>query len=587
MTTALSTDSSPLYPGYYEDLDTGAWCTLPWPGDPSLPYGHPSRLAELPASLGPQIILWGEENLIHPLTGDPWRYTPGQKRFLHMWYAVDDVGYFKYRSGCFRGAKGVGKDYIAAAMCVSEFCGPVHLVDWEGDTPVGAPHRMSLVQIGANSLLQTNDVLRVANQMIPDRLANRLKIDKGQTRTLMPTGSRIERLTASEKSAEGDPATFICLNETHHFTQASGGERLAAVARRNVGKSPAWVQGRLVEFTNAHQMGMDSVAEKTFEAWQAQVMGKTRQRDILYNSVEAPPGLDLSNPDDVLAGLEAAYMDAPWADFNRLMGEIHDIRTTVADTIRFYFNGLAAEEDAWVEPAAFDECARPDIKVEAGEKIALFLDCSKNEDATALVGCRLSDGHVMALGCWQRPHGKKQEEWLVPREEVDAQVRAIFDTYKVVWFGIDPSPVRDDETGHLYWMPLIETWHQDFHRKLPVWASPGRGGHSVLFDMRLSTPGARERMRMFTEQAMQTVEEIEKDHALTHDGNPLLRQHVFNARRRPNQWGVGLGKLNRDSAKKVDYAVTMVGARLGRRLALRSGKVTPMRQKGGAVRSLF
>lgn len=579
MTTAASISSDLLYPGYYVDPLTRAWCTLPWPGDPALPYADPARIELLPASLGPQVILWCERNLIHPKTGEPWRFTPGQKRFLHLWYAVNDEGYFIYRSGVKRGAKGTGKDYLAAAMVAAEFCGPVHLVDWMDDIPIGAPHRMALVQIGANSLKQTYEVLSLANQMFSKRLVQKLKIDTGITRTLMPGGSRIEGLTSSEKSAEGDPATFIALNETHHFTSASGGHKLAAVARRNVGKSPAWIQGRLVEFTNAHQMGIDSTAEQSFIAWQAQAMGKTRRQDILYDSIEAPPGIDIYDEAAVLAGLKAAYMDADWADFNRLQGEIQDTRTAPADTIRFYFNGLAAEEDSWCDPGAFDAAAHPEIIVENGEKIALFLDCSKSEDTTPLVGCRLSDGHIMALGCWQRPHGKAAENWQVPREEVDAAVQAAFKTYKVCWFGVDPSPAKDDETGHLYWMPLIDTWHQRYARKLRVWASPGRGGHSVLFDMRQSTPGARDRMRLFTEQAMQTVEEIEVDGTLTHDGNPILRQHVFNARRRPNQWGIGLGKLNRASEKKVDYAVAMVGARLGRRLVLKSGKVSTNTRK--------
>lgn len=581
-TTQPSTDDL-LYPGYYKDPTTGAWCTLPWPGDTTKDYGDPERLALLPDSLGPGVILWCERFLVHPKTGEPWRFTPGQKRFLHLWYAVNDDGYFLYRSGVKRGAKGTGKDYLAAAMVCAEFCGPVHLAGWDGDTPVGEPQRMALVQIGANSLKQTNEVLGLANAMFSKELVKKLKIDTGITRTLKPGGSRIVGLTSSEKSAEGDPATFIALNETHHFTEASGGHKLAAVARRNVGKSPAWIQGRLCEFTNAHQMGMDSVAEQSFEAWQAQAMGRTRLKDILYDSIEAPPGLDMYSLDDIATGLAASYMDAPWADFNRLTGEIQDTRTTPADTIRFYFNGLAAEEDAWCDPGAFDDCAHPEIVVDKGEKIALFLDCSKNEDCTVLVGCRLTDGHVISLGCWQRPHGKRAEDWSVPRNEVDAHIEEAMAQYKVCWFGVDPSPAKDDESGHLYWMPLIDQWHQRYARKLPIWATPGRGGHSVLFDMRQSQPGGRDRMRLFTEQAMQTVEEIETERTLTHDGNPLLRQHVFNARRRPNQWGIGLGKLNRDSDKKVDYAVAMVGARMGRILALRSGKVTPHRT-GGAKR---
>ena len=41
-----------------------------------------------------------------------------------------------------------------------------------------------------------------------------------------------------------------------------------------------------------------------------------------------------------------------------------------------------------------------------------------------------------------------------------------------------------------------------------------------------------------------------------------------NARRRPNRWGVSLGKENRESKKKVDVAVCKVGARMLRRAVL-------------------
>jgi hypothetical protein len=61
-----------------------------------------------------------------------------------------------------------------------------------------------------------------------------------------------------------------------------------------------------------------------------------------------------------------------------------------------------------------------------------------------------------------------------------------------------------------------------------------------------------------------------------------LRIHVHNARRRPNKWGVSLGKVNRDSRKLVDLAVCMVGARMGRRLALNSG-ITSKRKRSGCV----
>nr|WDY38240.1 large terminase protein [Caudoviricetes sp.] len=571
-----------LLPGYQIDVDSGAWTTLPWPGDPHLPMKDPQRLALLPASLGPQIILWAQHWLVHHQTGEPIVLTPGQRKFLHMWWALDPTtGRLRYRSGIKRGAKGIGKDPMAAVIALAELCGPVeytgHIHDGQ---PIGRPRRAAKVQIGANSQDQAKEVITVANAMISPRLRNALGLEVGQTRTMLPNGSRLEIITASERSTEGAPATAVLLNETHHMTASSGGMGLAEVARRNVGKSPASIQARLLELTNAHQVGQDSVAERSFEAWQAQVAQRGPEAtDILYDSVEADPRLDITNPDQLRTGLAQAYSDAPWADLDRLAAEAADERTSTADTIRFYFNGLATAEDAWVDPKAFDACARTDIVVDEGEPIAMFLDCSKSSDATTLSACRLSDGHVISLGGWQRPHGARGEDWLAPREVVDAVVREAFEFYRVAWFGVDPSPATDDDTEHLYWIPLIDTWHRDFQRRLKVWATPGAGGHAVLYDMRTSQPGSVGRNRAFTEAAMQTVLDIDEG-TLTHDGDPMLRRHVHNARRRPNQWGVGLGKINRSSDKRVDYAVTMVGARLGRQLALRSPKVATTRARG-------
>jgi hypothetical protein len=559
--------------------------TLPWPGDHSLPWDHPSRMKLLPPSLGPQVIRWAESNLVHHLYGTPWEFTPGQRRFLILWYSVDANGRFLFRRGVKRGAKGTGKDPFASAWLLGELAGPVRVADMVKGRPVGEAHRLALVQVAANSQAQAADVLRVANAMVSRKLAADIGWDPGTTRSQTSTGSRIELLTSSEASSEGDPATAIALNESHHMTSANGGLKVAKVAQRNVGKSPADLQARMIEFTNAHQQGSDSRAERSYTAWQAQVSGKTRTGvvDILYDSIEAPPTVDMTVAESLRAGILAAYCDAPWADIDRLCDEANDPDTSVADLIRYYLNGLATAEDAWIDPGRFDALARPDEITPDREQIAMFLDCSKSGDATGLVASRLSDGHVITLAEWHAPHGwdaKRHGPYRIPRDEVDAKVRATFDVYDVAWFGVDPSPASDDDADSLYWMPLIDGWHRDFKDTVAVWATPGAQGHSVLFDMRLSQRGAFERMRLFTDMAEQTAQAIDEDGSLTHDGHPLLRTHVHNARRRPNQWGTSLGKETRDSNKLVDLAVCMVGALLGRRIALNSGKTTKRKRTG-------
>jgi len=528
-------------------------------------------------------------------TGRPWRWTPGQKRFLVLWYLVDADGRFVYRSGVVRRAKGGGKDPQAAALANCELLGPVEIYDVDDDGhPVGQPRGFPLVQVLSNYEGQSRDVLRVANAMWSREARDWYGLDPGETRTVVKeSGARFEIPPSSEASGEGDPVTAVVLNETHHMTAANGGARVAAMGRRNAAKSPSHIQARLVEFTNAHQQGSESVAEASFAAWQGQqVPGYTGRQDILYDSIEAPLSTELMSEESRMSGIGAAYMDAPWIDRRRINDEICDRRTSLADSIRYYLNGLGAEAEAWVAPPAFDALASPDTVVADNDRIAMFLDCSKSQDATALVACRLEDMYCFVPfgdAIWQRPHGwPRAKPWLVPREEVDAKVRACFDRYQVCWFGVDPSPAKDESAEHLYWMQVIDGWHRDYAKKLPVWATGGQiKGSSVLFDMRLSTFGAKERNQAFTlaaELVARWVDEEGEAGPLRHDGHPVLRTHVHNARRRPNPWGISLGKVTRDSSNLVDAAVCMVGAVMGARIALNSGK---LRKRGGKGRTVI
>lgn len=577
MTTAVS---DLLLPGYHVDSETGAWRTLPWPADEG------ERMAVVRSSLGPALIDWAEwrteePGLVHPLTGERWRFTPGQKRFLILWFWVRQTdGRFWYRRGVKRGAKGTGKDPFAAAMCNMDLVAPVELHDWDDRTnrPIGRRRGLPLVQIGSNSESQSKDLLRFSNALWGAESREYYGLDCGDTRTVLKrTFGRIEVNTFSESSNEGDPATLSVINESHHMTTGEG-RRVARQARRNVAKSPASVQARSIEFTNAFAQGRDSVAEKSFQAWQAQqAPGFSGPRDILYDSIEAPPNTNILTEEGRMAGLRAAYCDAPWADLPRLASEMLDADTPVSDTIRYYLNGLAAEEDAWVEPAKFDSLADRSA-LAAGEQIAMFLDCSKSEDATALMGCRLRDMKVFTLGVWARPDGWKQANpetpWRVDRDHVDGTVRLAASTFRVEWFGVDPGPTGED--GILYWQTSIDGWAELLRPTLRVWASPGVKGNPVLFDMRLSIPGGRDRNFRFTKTAelvQSWIQDEGEQGVFRHDGDPRLRAHVHAAKARPNQWGTSLGKVTRDSTKVVDAAVAMVGAVLGARDALASGKV--------------
>ena len=425
-------------PAGYSRGPLGEWKTLPWPDDPE----EKARLMEM--SLGPQVIDWAEWRTDEPGLlndeGEKWRFTDGQARFIILWYAFDDNGRYIYRSGLKRSSKGTGKDPFGAAMCNIEFLGPSQLdFDMNRGGWYGKRHHMPLVQMASNSADQSKKLLRVANSQLGSEAVDYYQLDKGMTATYVKNSpARMEIITNSESSAEGDPATFIVLNESHHMTPNSGRDEIAAVVRRNAGKSKGNIQARVLELTNAHMKGNGSVAEETYIAWQKQQSDSRFVKDILYDSVEADPRLDFYDADERRLAIRQAYSDAPWADIDRLCSEIIDPRLSAAEAIRFYLNGLADAEDAFVGAQEFMALADPSKGMRDGDRISLFLDCSKSEDATALMACRIDDGFNQTMGVWQRPRGKRGEGYLVPREDVDEAVRTCFERFRVVWFGVDP-----------------------------------------------------------------------------------------------------------------------------------------------------
>lgn len=537
--------------GYYVEPETGALLTVP-------PIDDPLTIP----SLAPYVFEWGRRFLRHHLDGSPWQYTRDQRRFLWLWYAVDDDGYWLYTSGVFRRSKGAGKDPFSAAYLLTELCGPVRFrgwTTWQGRRwPAAMTQRSALVQIGANSEAQAQDVLAVANAMVSAELKARYGFDAGKLRSNADkVGGRLQLLTTSMKTAEGDPATAILLNESHHMTRESGGHDLAAVARRNVGKSPGGL-ARILEMTNAHAPGKDSVAEMSHEAWLAQVKGKTRGRGLLYDSREWAPDTDIYDEESLMRGLAQSYHDAPWVHLPRIRDEVWDPRTPPGDSRRFYGNQIQAAEDAWCDPQDVKATARQEKSVEKladGDEVVIFGDGSKSDDATGLVAVRMADGYAEVLHV---QHPKKGQ--IVNRDAVDHAVIEAFKRFKVAAFFFDPSHVKDDDAigdDDRFWWPLCDEWAQRYGQRLKFWAKrSGDDKHPIVFDM--SKPSNLSRFVPAVEQACADI----AAHVLTHDGSAYLVDHLTNARRAPGRYGVSISKEHRESRHKIDLAVCLCGARM-------------------------
>jgi len=504
-----------------------------------------------------------------PRAGKPWVPTDSQARFIVWWYAVGEDGRWLYHHAARRLAKGSGKSPSAAVLALEELVGPVRLKDFDPNLPggcLGKPVDLPLVQIAATAESQTANTMRMVRAMATkkSRLVREYTIEVGKTVFYTPSGGQLQVITSSASAAEGAQVTFAIEDETEWWTPGTGGPTLAGVLDRNLAKSSS----RAIETANAWEPGADSVAETTFDAWQAQVEGRTRgTSQILYDARVAPPDTKLDDDDSLTAALEFVYDDCSWVDLTTIKDRIWDPRTLPDVSRRFYLNQPTAAEDAWTTPMAWAALADTERVVAEGEDIVMFFDGSKSRDGTALIGCCMSDGHVFSLGVWE-PSNAHNSDSVVPVGMVDAAVDRAFDRYSVMAFFAD---VKE-------WEGFVKVnWPERHGDKVLIWASPS-GTDPQVFAWDMRGQGHTYQFGIATEFAETEINEG----TFTHDGDDALGRHVGNARRHGYKGLVIIRKESPDSSRKIDAAVCMIGARMTRRTVLATKewqrRIRPKRQ---------
>jgi len=540
-------------------------------------------------TLGWQCLAWSGDFLQHR-TGRPWQYTSEQARLTLWWFALDpETEQFMFRDGVIQRLKGHGKDPLGASWSAFEFVGPCRPsgeVAEEGDEagipaghPIGEQHPEAWVQVAAVSQEQTKNTMRLFAGLFTKRAKREYAIEVGKQVVYADKGrAMIEAVTSSPATLEGARATFVLLNETHHWREANQGHDMAAVIERNASKSEDGMS-RTLALTNAYEPGEDSVAERTRDAFESAEAGRSVDTGLFYDSLEAPPEAKLT-PEWIEPTLRAVRGDSTWLDIERLKASILDVRNPPSRSRRFWYNQIVAAEDAWLARYEWDACKREDLQLADGDEVVLFFDGSKSDDATGLAACRMSDGLVSALGVWQKPANWPAPNtpgfvpYQVPRDEVHGIVENTFARFKVLAFFADPGSGQDDD-GEMYWDSYIDLWGQTWGAKLTLRSIlSGPKAHAVRWDMR--DPRNQE---SFTEAVKRTHADV-LERSLIHDGHKVLRTHVINARRRTNRWGITIGKEHRESARKIDLAVCMIGARMLRRMILNSPKHAKRKSPG-------
>lgn len=534
----------------------------------TLPPGTPKL------TLGWEALAWAAKYLRHPngiRAGQKWKFTKLQARFVLWFYAVDRHGQWLFAEAHRRLPKGSGKSPFAAALALIEFLAPVRLDRFDSGVLggcIGKPVTMPWVQIAAVSEKQTENTMRHVRAMTNKKVAVELhrdyQLDVGKTQiNLVPEG-KLEVITSSATTQEGAEVSFVVGDELEHWTLSNGGVELYDTLMDNLAKSGSRMLGTL----NAWKPGIGSVGERVFDTWCKQEKGKTKNESvILMDIIMAPLDTDLSDPESLRTGLEFVYQDCPWANVEFTMARIWSQHAVPDASKRKYLNWPTVSMNAWASPNDIALMARRDIVVEPGEEIVMFFDGSLSRDTTALVGCRISDGHVFLIGCWDPGNSHDKGKNKIDVHAVDERVQHAFNTWDVKAFFAD---VREFESF------TKVTWPKRYRDRLQLWAvTSGKNPEPIAWDM-------RGKVFEFTRACELTEREI-IERAFTHDGSVDLVDHLRNCRKYENRFGIAVRKETPNSAKKIDIAVCVIGARMLRRLYLESSYKQESKHSGRAV----
>lgn len=534
----------------------------------------PSEPDERP-TLGWLVLDWISEFLAAPDRSEyePYLPTPEQARFILRFYELDPAtGRRRYRRAVLSRPKGWGKSPLVAAVACAEALGPVVPAGWDATgQPVGQPWsdlRTPWVSLAATSEEQTANAALPLLEMLRQGpvMDSYPGLEPLATFVNLPRG-RIDFVTAAATSREGARPVFCGLDQTESWLPANGGVRLAATIRRNLAKTG----GSSIETPNAYRPGENTVAEESAEYAHRISEGRARDDGLLYDHREAPADTDLLERNSLLAGLMYAYGDsaAPaggWVDLDRIVAEIWDPATDPQDARAYYLGQITHASDAWVAAQQWDTCAAVLTTLADRDLVTLGFDGSVSEDATALVACRVLDGHLELLRCDERPEDATAG-WQVDQAAMDAAVAAAFDRFDVVAFYADPP----------HWRDFIDKWTTEFGARLRVKASVR---HPIEWWTNRPTAMVAT-LKRFHDAVAEARRALDGrlDARLTHGGDSQLRRHVLNARRRVSRAGIQVAKEYPGSSRKIDAAMAAVLAYEARGDAVAAGFARPRKQR--------
>jgi hypothetical protein len=356
--------------------------------------------------------------------------------------------------------------------------------------------------------------------------------------------------------------------------------RLYKTLKNNVNKRG----GHMLETPNAYTDGMQSVAENTMTAYKLMQEGKAKLETGVYYDHREAPDTDQGDDESLLAGLAVAYGDSAdlphckihsppcespgWVDLRHIAASMQEPDADPMHNASDFLNQIGHTGDAFMSGPVWRGAFDGDKSIADRDTIVLGFDGSRGRakgkpDATALIGCRVNDGHIFEIGqggsVWEagdiqshdltnpnppkRPGCDCWKCWEPPITAIESLISFAFSTYRIVGFYADPG--KD-------WRSHVNAWEAKYGQKVDDakgvkvsaahpfewWMTGGRAG--------------------LVERAIESFEGAVRNKDMSHSGSATLTRHMLNARRRLSHGKLALAKEGDYSSKKIDAAVAAV-----------------------------
>ena len=429
---------------------------------------------------------------------EPFRLRDWQIDIVKAMFPTEVEG-VRPRQGLVSLPRGNGKTGLAAVLAVyalfaDEQEGGQVLVVASDERQAGHVYR------AARRMIETSPLLDEQTHFYADRIH------------VPHTDSEMRALPADEGALQGWDPTLMIVDELHVVTEKVWEAVTSAAGKR---------EESLTLAISTPADNTDSIMWKLVE-WGREGVDPA---EFVYVEYSAPMGCALDDE-------EAWAIANPALDDFLHRDALRSQRRTIREEAfrRYRLGQWVGGSSSWLPWGTFAPLAAPRV-VGKREKVVLAFDGSTSGDSTVLVGSTVSadEPYLFVVGMWENPDPTRPG-WRVPRDEVDAAVRAAFKRYNVVELAADPWG----------WQTEIQAWAKRHGEKRVI-------EYNTAYASRMAP--ATDRMY-----------ELIMEGRLAHDGDERMVRHFDHAVAKDTHLGALISKDKKGSARKIDSAVAGIVA---------------------------